>query len=114
MIRIAIVEDDPAYREQLKTYVSNYEKEYEEQFRLSVFTDGLEFIEAFHADYDIVFMDIRMKHLDGMETARKIRLQDHNCIIIFITNLAQYALQGYEVEAMSYILKPIQYFAFSR
>ena len=59
-------------------------------------------------------MDIEMKHLDGMATARRIRQQDRNVIIIFITNLAQFALQGYEVEALSYVLKPINYFAFSQ
>ncbi|MBQ9165565.1 MAG: response regulator transcription factor [Oscillospiraceae bacterium] len=114
MIRIAIVEDDANYRSQLSRYIADYERDKKEQFKLTEFTDGLDIAENYTASYDIIFMDIEMKHLDGMATARRIRQQDRNVIIIFITNLAQFALQGYEVEALSYVLKPINYFAFSQ
>lgn len=55
-----------------------------------------------------------MKHMDGMQAAMRIRDMDKNVIIIFITNSAQFAVQGYKVEALDYVLKPIQYFAFSQ
>ena len=114
MFRIAVVEDDPGYRNKLKGYIADFEQEYGETFQLTAFSDGLDIAENYTAAYDIILMDIEMKHLDGMAAAKRIRTMDKNVTIIFITNSAQFALQGYEVEALSYILKPISYFAFSQ
>lgn len=114
MIRIAIVEDDAAYREQLNGFVDRYQREQGEEFSVASFADGLEIAEEYKAAYDIIFLDIEMKHLNGMETAKHIRRQDKNVVLIFITNLAQFAIQGYEVEALDYVLKPVSYFAFSQ
>lgn len=114
MIRIAIAEDSESYRAQLLEYLHQYEREYGEQFQIVTYSDGLDIIEADLTDVDIILMDIQMTHLDGMSAAQQIRSRDKNIIIIFITNLAQYALQGYKVEALDYVLKPVQYFAFSQ
>lgn len=114
MIHIAIVEDEPQYSERLKKYIADFEKEHSEHFKLTMFSDGVQIVENYNSSFDIIFMDIQMKYMDGMKAAKEIRAQDSNVIIIFITNLAQYALQGYEVEAMNYVLKPITYFAFSQ
>ncbi len=114
MIRIGMVEDDDGYRSQLKEYLERYQEENKEEFYLTEFSDGLDVTEEYGAQYDIILMDIQMKHMNGMEAAQKIRQQDKNVIIIFITNLAEYAAQGYKVEALDYVLKPIQYFAFSQ
>ena len=54
-----------------------------------------------------------MPLINGIDAARKIRLLDPAVIIIFITNLSQYAIQGYSVQAFDYILKPLSYFPFS-
>ena len=114
MFRIAVVEDDPGYRSKLKGYIADFEQECGEAFQMTAFSDGLDIAENYTAAYDIILMDIEMKHLDGMAAAKRIRTMDKNVTIIFITNSAQFALQGYEVEALSYILKPISYFAFSQ
>jgi len=112
MIRIAIVEDDTNYQKLLLKYLDRYGEESGEYFQSSVFSDGLDVLEADLRSTDIILMDIQMQHMDGMKAAERIRLRDKNVIIIFITNLAQYALQGYKVEALDYLLKPLQYFAF--
>ncbi len=105
MIQIAIVEDDANYQKQLLNYLHRYEEEYGEQLQPSVFSDGLDIIEANLSAIDIILIDIQMRNMDGMKAAERIRLYDKNVIIIFITNLSQYALQGYKVEAMDYVLK---------
>ena len=112
MIRIAIVEDDTGYRSQLGKYIEQYQSDFSETVSVSEFSDGLEIVEKYKSEYDIILMDIQMKHMDGMQAAMRIRDMDKNVIIIFITNSAQFAVQGYKVEALDYVLKPIQYFAY--
>ena len=55
-----------------------------------------------------------MEHMDGMKAAEWIRNLDEEVILIFITNMAQYAIRGYAVDALDYVLKPVSYFAFSQ
>lgn len=114
MIHIAIVEDDPHYQKQLAGFIQAYQEEHGEPFQVTVFSNGLELVEQYSSDFDIVFLDIQMELMDGMEAARRIRMVDQTVVLIFITNLAQFALQGYEVEALNYILKPINRFAFAQ
>ena len=114
MYQVAIVEDDERYQAQLERYIHRYEEESGEQFNIRLFSDGDEIVDHYAGNYDIIFLDIEMRRLDGMGAARIIRSLDREVILIFITNMAQYAIQGYEVEAMDYVLKPIRYFAFSQ
>lgn len=113
MVRIAVVEDEKESQEQLVSYVSRYEKEAEQKFEVTVFSDGMDIVENYHPVWDIIFMDIRMKHLDGMKAAEKIRRYDPAVILIFITTMAQYAIKGYEVDALDFVLKPVTYAQFS-
>ena len=64
--------------------------------------------------YDILLLDIEMKRMDGMEAARRIRQVDDDVVIVFITAAPQYAISGYKVRALSYLLKPVPWFAFSQ
>jgi len=113
VIRIAMVEDEAAVREQLMGYVQRYTRQYGTEFSVTEFADGVDILENYRPVYDIVFLDVEMKHLDGMETARRIRALDADVVLIFITNMAQYAIKGYAVGALDYVLKPVPYFAFS-
>lgn len=113
MIRIAIVEDENEYQTQLANYISRYEKENNQTFEITVFSDGLDIVDNYTPLWDIIFMDIRMKHLDGMAAAAKIRRYDPAVTIIFITTMAQYAIKGYEVDALDFILKPVSYAQFA-
>lgn len=113
MIRAAVVEDDIESREKVNELLKRYEEEENITIHTTFYTDGIHIVDEFQGQYDIVFCDIQMKIMNGLETARIIRKKNKNVIIIFITNLAEYAIQGYEVAALGYLLKPIKYTIFS-
>lgn len=112
MIKVAIAEDDSQYIEVLKEYMARFMKENGVSIELKIFTDGKQIVFDYEPVYDIILMDIEMPGLDGMSAAEKIRESDKDVIIIFITNMAQYAIKGYQVRARSYILKPVNYYSF--
>lgn len=114
MIQIAIVEDEREYASLLEQYLERYERESCQEFRITMFRDGDEIVENYRGQFDIILMDIEMEFMDGMTTAQEIRKTDQEVIIIFITNMAQYAIQGYAVDALDYVLKPVSYFAFTQ
>ena len=114
MIRIALVEDEAEVRAQLQGYVQRHTRQYGTEFAVTEFADGMELLDDYRPVYDILFLDVEIKHLDGMETARRVRELDKDVIIVFITNMAQYAIGGYAVGALDYVLKPVPYFAFSQ
>ena len=77
------------------------------------FANGADFLQDYRAVYAVVFLDVQMPRMNGLETALQLRRCDKNVSIIFITNLVQYALKGYEVDAVSYLIKPVSYYDFS-
>lgn len=114
MIHVALVEDDPHCRAQVLDYLERYSKESGAQFKTASFEDGDGIISGYRAQYDIILMDIQMKFVDGMTAAREIRERDDQVLIIFLTSLASYAVKGYEVDALDYVVKPVSYPAFAR
>lgn len=114
MIKIAVVEDESMYAEQLRDYLERYEKENGEAFDITIYSDGDDIVHKYKAQFDIILMDVEMKFMDGMSAAEEIRKVDTEVVIIFITNMAQYAIRGYAVDALDYVLKPVSYFAFSQ
>lgn len=114
MIRIAIVEDETESARRLEEFLQRYQRERRCEIKARRFADGEDIVRGYRPEYDIIFMDIQLQALDGMTTAELIRQQDPAVIIIFITNMAQYAIRGYAVDALDYVLKPVTYFAFSQ
>ncbi len=113
-IRICIVEDELESAIHLKDYISKYGVANHKQLRVTHLKDGLDLVDDYHGQYDIILLDIQMKYMDGMSTAQKIREMDPSVILIFITSTVQYAVQGYTVDALGYVLKPVPYTAFSQ
>lgn len=114
MIHVAVVEDEKEYIEQITSYLRRFEEEEKEEIKITVYQDGDDITAEYRAQFDIILMDIQMKFVDGMTAAEEIRKMDSEVIIIFITNRTQYAIRGYEVDALDYVLKPVSYFAFSQ
>ena len=112
-LRIAIVEDSDEDRALLEKSLHRYEAEKQVQFELSIFRDGEDLVTDYSADYDLILMDIEMTFMDGMKAAKRVREMDQDVVIVFITNAPQYAIEGYQVRAVDYILKPISWFSFS-
>ncbi|MBP8969812.1 MAG: response regulator transcription factor [Lachnospiraceae bacterium] len=114
MVNLAIVEDEDEYAAQLTEFISKYQEESGNTFRITRFRDGDEIVTGYRGSFDVILMDIEMKLMDGMSAAEEIRKMDRDVIIMFITNMTNYAIRGYQVDALDYVLKPVSYFAFSQ
>ncbi len=114
MINVCIVEDESTQADLLKGYLNKFEDSCQESFNISCLNDGIDLVDDYRGQYDIILLDIQMKHMDGMAAAEKIRTVDSDVIIIFITSTVSYAVQGYAVDALGYVLKPVPYTAFAK
>lgn len=113
MIRIAIIEDEEIHAKRLHNFCQQYAQESGEEIQAALFENGISFLEMYPGNFDAVFMDIAMPHMDGMECARRLRKLDETVPLIFVTSMAQYAIKGYEVAAMDFMVKPIEYDEFA-
>ena len=113
MIRIAVVEDEDKWANIIEECLDKLSKQDKIDIAITRFCDGYGLVENYACNFDIILMDIEMPLMNGMEAAEKIRNVDSEVTIIFITNMAQYAIRGYKVNALDYILKPISYIPFS-
>lgn len=114
MYNIAFVDDEPKATSEHLGLLKRFGEENGIEFLSAQFNDAVMFSEGFsRGKYDIIFLDVEMPYLDGMKLARKIRERDENVIIIFITVMAQYAIDGYTVNAFNFLVKPITYYNFS-
>ena len=112
-MKIAVVDDSIEDAQRIDTYLAQFQSEHNRTFQIKVFHSSFDFLEEYRGEYDIIFLDIEMPGSNGLEVAREIRQRDQAVGIVFITSLAQYAIEGYEVQAIDFMVKPVGYYNFS-
>lgn len=108
-MNIAVVDDNLNDRKMILDYLSQFFNESGEDYTTSTFEDGVSFLNDYSFSYDFIIFDIDMPQMSGIDTAKELRKKDSNVTIMFVTNMPQYALEGYSVEAVDYVLKPLSY-----
>lgn len=113
MVRIAIVEDDQEQASLLETYIRRYDAAFKTGLTVTVYYNVVTFLEKYQAEYDLIFMDIMMPMMNGLDASRLLREKDDKVILVFVTSMRQYAIHGYDVGAADFIVKPFSYSEFS-
>lgn len=112
-MKVAVVDDEKKISDLLTGYMNQFSEENNLSLNVSVFHNPNDFLTEYTKDYDLILMDIEMPGLNGIETAKELRRMDKNVVLMFITNMAQYAINGYEVEAVDFVIKPVAYLDFA-
>ena len=113
MINVAIVEDEDCAANNLSEYLNTFGRQNNTEIKAERFRDAISLLTGYSGKFDIVFMDIELPEMNGMDAAKKLREIDMSVTLVFVTNMAQYAVKGYEVGAVDYIVKPVSYYDFS-
>lgn len=113
MLNIAIVEDEKNAQDLLVSYFNNYADAKGEKFHILCFDNPVNFLTGYKSNYDIVLMDIELPDINGIDVSHKLRALDKSVTLIFVTNMSQFAVKGYEVDAFDYIVKPVSYYDFA-
>ena len=112
MINLVMVEDDKTAKERIEGYLEQYAKEKDIEYRLKWYQTAEAFLENYDPSCDIVFLDIDLPQMSGMDCAKALRKTDSRVTLVFITELKQLAVEGYEVDASDFIIKPVSYLSF--
>ncbi len=107
MINIGVCDDESIHRNKIKEILVDLLDTYNMDYKIYEYDSGENLLSDYPSDLDILIMDIQMKSINGMDTARKIRENDDNVEIIFMTSFSEFMQEGYEVKAYRYLLKPI-------
>jgi DNA-binding LytR/AlgR family response regulator len=113
LISAAIVEDDLQIFKKFTSFLHRYENEKSVAFSIHHFPSAEEFLESPLGTYDLILMDINLGGMNGLEAAGQLRETGYDTPLIFITSLGQYAVRGYEVDALDFIVKPVSYYQLS-
>lgn len=105
-MHVVICDDEKAFVEQIQALTVKYLKEIEIDAKIDTYLSGEDFLKSGKLkEYSLVFLDVKMKGIDGVETARRFRAVNHTAKLVFISGLIEYAIYGYEVDALRYIVK---------
>ena len=106
MIRIAICDDEKHMSDHIRAMASDFFRKKNREIQLRTFLSGEELLN-YDGQIDILFLDIQMNGMDGLETARKLRAGKFRGFLIFITVLKEMVFQSFEVQAYDYLVKPV-------
>ncbi len=107
MFKIIVCDDQEKEYIQLNQLLLEYAESRQVELDIKYFSNGQDLLSSEIQDIDLFFLDVEMPGINGIETGKEIRKRNNHCEIVFITNYIQYAIQGYEVQAFRYLLKPI-------
>jgi two-component system response regulator LytT len=107
--RVAVVEDSDIEAEKLRGYCARYQTGKDLSFDITRFSSAERFLDQYDGTFDIVFMDIMLSGMNGMAASQRLRKLDPLVTLVFVTNMAQFAVKGYEVDALDFIVKPVLY-----
>ncbi|MGE4588452.1 MAG: LytR/AlgR family response regulator transcription factor [Acidaminococcaceae bacterium] len=108
-MQIAVVDDLKTEIDLLSSYIIRYCKENKLSLKLATFVSGEEILAANNNHFDIIFLDIYMPGLSGLETAKEIRKKDNDCLLVFSTTSPDFAVKSFRVRAFDYLVKPYDY-----
>lgn len=112
MLCVAVCDDEAAVRRQINEYLDRFAGETGEELEISEFASANELIFNYPSGLDLILLDIGMNGTDGMDAAKQIRRFDEDVCIIFITAMAERAIEGYGVRAFGFVCKPVNYAEF--
>ena len=108
-MKVAIIEDNQEALDYYLKYINRYQKEEKVKIELFTYENGADLLKNYNKDFHVIFLDIGLPIMNGLEVANKIREVDESVLIVFVTNLPQYAIEGYKVNALDFLLKPVTY-----
>ena len=114
MLRAAIIEDNDRDAEYLQSHLRRYARENKLEIETRRYDNGILFLEQYRSEYDLVFMDIDMPAMNGMHVAKALRERDTHVLLIFVTALARFAVNGYEVDFDEAMSRGRMYFDYER
>jgi DNA-binding LytR/AlgR family response regulator len=105
-LKIAICDDEKIYRDTLKSYIAKFSKSIDTSITIFEYDSGLKLLDDISdKNFDLIILDIVMDEIDGIDTAKKIRILDKKVCIVFLTNYEKYAIRGYGLNVYEYLLK---------
>lgn len=110
MLNLSICDDDVKFAGNFEMILYHIAKQENIEIEIDVYFDGeelLKCIETENKHYDVIFLDIEMKNINGLETAKKIRETDEIVLLVYVTSYENYAVEAYEVQPFRFIVKPV-------